>query len=416
MKHVLELAVACDGDRVGTLAQGERGKIFFQYDRTWLEQGFSLAPGMMAFDATPQLARAPIFGQLHGVFNDSLPDGWGMMLMDRAFRAKVGWARGEITPMDRLAYLGARGMGALEYRPATWLELPEDEVDLAALATEAHAQLAGSEREVLTQLRILGGSPGGARPKVTVARSTRKGSNPECRSGFTDLPKGYAHWLVKFRSLNDAIDMGRVECAYADMAQAAGIKMEKTDLIEVEVGGILEAFFATQRFDRIGAKKRAVLSLAGYLYADHRAPSVDYDHLLAATMKITQDIAEVRHAFRRTVFNVLAHNKDDHAKNFAFIFDVPNRQWRLSPAYDLTFSEGMAGEHISSVAGEGNPARKDLLQLANDHAVGDADAIIEEVRSAIASWRKRATRWGVNVRTSDEVERVVREIDRRFLT
>ena len=129
MKHVLELDVTCDGRRVGRLAQGERGKIFFQYDRTWLEQGFSLVPGMMAFDASAQPARAPLFEQLHGVFNDSLPDGWGMLLMDRVFRAKVGWARGEITPMDRLAYLGARGMGALEYRPATWPELPESIVN-----------------------------------------------------------------------------------------------------------------------------------------------------------------------------------------------------------------------------------------------------------------------------------------------
>lgn len=414
MKHVLELEVTCDGRRVGRLAQGERGKIFFQYDHAWLEQGFSLAPGMMAFDASAQPARAPLFEQLHGVFNDSLPDGWGMLLMDRVFRAKVGWARGEITPMDRLAYLGARGMGALEYRPATWPELPEDEVDLAALAADAHAQLAGSESEVLTQLRILGGSPGGARPKVTIARSTGKGDDKECRSGFADLPKGYAHWLVKFRSLNDAIDMGRVERAYADMAKTAGIMMEKTDLIEAKVGGKSEAFFATRRFDRIGANKRAVLSLAGYLYADHRAPSVDYDQLLAATMKITQDFAEVRHAFRQAVFNVLAHNKDDHAKNFAFVFDVPDRRWHLSPAYDLTFSHGMAGEHISSVAGKGNPARKDLLQLAHDHAIIDANVIIDEVRSAIASWRKRAKRWGVYEGTSNEVEKAMREIDRRF--
>jgi len=413
MKHVQRLQVLSAGKPVGMLAQGERGAIFFQYDASWLQQGFDLAPGSLAFDTSLQRPReARVFGGLHGVFNDSLPDGWGLLLMDRALRASAGWAPRDITPLDRLAYIGNRAMGALEYVPELAQGRVDDPVDLAALAQASQALLAGSTQDVLAQLRIQGGSPGGARPKVTVARNPQ---TQECLSGFLDLPPGFEHWMVKFRSQNDPLDMGRVECAYADVAQAAGVAMSPVDLLHLTVDGQPEAYFAVQRFDRSAGRKLHVLSLGAYLYASHREPSLDYEALLAATLKLTRDVREVERAFRLMSFNVLMHNRDDHAKNFSFVFDEAQRQWRLSPAYDLTFSEGMGTEHTTAVNGRGNPARADLVKLAKAFSITQADRIIDEVRAAVSTWPEVAGSRGVQETTVREIGGALLAIDKRFM-
>lgn len=410
-QHINKLNVDFGGHRVGVLACGEDKRIWFEYDRDWLASGFSLAPRTMAFEAGAQLAKGDVFGGLHGAFSDSLPDGWGLLLMDREFKRRFDWDPREIAPLDRLAYIGSRAMGALEYAPVYEQAPISNEVDLSALAKSAEAVLQGREGDVLGQLRIQGGSPGGARPKVTVARSA---SSPLCLSGFQALPEGYSHWIVKFRSPEDPVDMGRIERAYADMAALSGILMPGTNLVAVGNGGEREDYFAVERFDRFGRDgKRHVLSLGGLLYADFRLPCMDYDAVLATVGALTQDRSQVEQAFRLMTFNVLAHNKDDHVKNFAFVHHG-QAGWKLSPAFDLTFSAGMGGEHMTAIGGQGNPAIEHVLKVGGKHRIANAARIVGEVRDAVAQWPALAKKWEVIADSASAIQKALAKIDKRF--
>ncbi|MDQ5879473.1 MAG: serine/threonine-protein kinase HipA [Pseudomonadota bacterium] len=409
--HISQLRVTLGGRLVGILARGEDKRIWFEYDPGWLASGFNLAPRTMDFATGAQLAKGDVFGGLHGAFSDSLPDGWGLLLMDREFKRRFDWNPRDITPLDRLAYIGSRAMGALEYAPAYEQERVPDEVDLSALAKSVEAVLQGKESDVLAQLRIQGGSPGGARPKVTVARTA---ASAICLSGFQTLPEGYAHWIVKFRSKEDPVDMGRIERAYAEMASLAGVSMPKADLIAVGNGNEREWYFAVERFDRFGQNgKRHVLSLAGLLYADFRLPCMDYDSVLATVGALTQDRSQVEHAFRLMTFNVLAHNRDDHVKNFAFVHHG-NEGWKLSPAFDLTFSTGMGGEHTTAINGQGQPGLEHVLAIGRKHRIANAERIVGEVRHAVAQWPALAEKWAVTRGSTIEIQEALAKVAKRF--
>lgn len=409
--HVTKLMVNIGDQRVGVLARGDDGQIWFEYDPRWIATGFNLAPKAMEFDARPHLAKGDVFGGLHGPFADSLPDGWGLLLMDREFKRRCDWEPHEITPLDRLAYLGARAMGALEYSPAYKQEFAPDEVDVGVLAKAADAVLQGSESAVLNQLRVQGGSPGGARPKVTIARSAE---SPICLSGFNVLPDGYSHWMVKFRSEADPKDMGRIERAYAEMAAIAGIEMPRTDIVTVKLGKKSDDYFAVERFDRQGnGAKRHTLSLAGLVYANYRLPCMDYDTLLAIVGAVTQDRTQVERAYRLMVFNVLAHNQDDHVKNFAFVRD-DKQGWQLSPAFDLTFSAGMGGEHMTAVNGHGNPSLAHVLEIAKKHRISNAPQIVGEVLHAVTQWTSLAHKWQVTAASATRIQKTQTQIAKRF--
>jgi serine/threonine-protein kinase HipA len=408
------LRVLCNGRLVGKLAE-RQGNIMFQYDTAWLESGFDLAPGAMPFDGHAHPAARMVFQGLHGAFNDSLPDGWGLLLMDRSLKQHQNLDRSQITPLDRLAYMGHRGMGALEYQPELLPEQNGTPLDLADIAMQAEKLLHGETPEVIETLRICGGSPGGARPKVTVAFSENMA---RCVSSFGELPEGYSHWLVKFRNNSrdgeaDPVDMGRLEMAYADMARAAGLQLPATHLIELAVNRKQEAFFAVQRFDRDAGRKIHFLSLAGYAYADHRVPCLDYSSgVLAAARKLTKSDKEVENAFRLMLFNVLAHNKDDHAKNFAYLLDPAQGLWKLAPAYDLTFNNGMANSHTTAINGSGNPTWADLKQVATERNVKNWRQVLEEVRSAVSGWPAFARHYGVTKARIQAVETALRAIDK----
>ena len=408
-KHVDRLKVMFGASQVGTLAMSDKGQVFFEYTPEWLSTGFDLAPRSLAFNAVLQKAKDPLFDGLHGVFNDSLPDGWGLLLMDREFNHRLGWSRHHITPLDRLAYMGSRAMGALRYEPAFDNERIEDTVDLSSLASSVETVLSGSTENVFNQLRIQGGSPGGARPKVTVALSD---TSPVCLSGFHHIPEGYQHWMVKFRSQEDPQDMGQTEKTYADMAHIAGLGMPPTALLPVKVGSTEEHYFAVRRFDRHGNERRHMVTMAGLYYADFRTPCLDYKDILGATSVLTKDARQVERAFRLMTFNVLTHNKDDHAKNFAFVYG-PNG-WELSPAYDLTFSQGMGGEHTTAIAGSGNPGRDKLMDIASAFRLEAGAKIIEEVRHAVSLWPTLARENGVSQLTLHTVQAELQSIDRRF--
>jgi len=391
IEHIVRLGVSLGDRRVGTLSAGARGTVHFEYSSAWLATGFDLSPkSSLQFTPVLQQETDPLFKGLHGVFADSLPDGWGHLLMDKALRQQQGWHPSEITPLDRLSYMGSRGMGALTYAPEMEEVTGNTSVDLGALALAAANFTSGQDDDVLRELMLLGGSPGGARPKVVLARNAVTG---ESISGFSELPPDYEHWLVKFRAQPDPMDAGRAEYVYARMATLAGLDMPSTDLIEVKVDRQLESFFAVKRFDRVGDRAVHMLSMSGYLNASHRLPSIGYETILSATWRITQSTEEVAKAFRLMVFNVLACNRDDHAKNFAFLHDG---SWRLSPAFDLTMSAGPGGEHSSDINGSGNPTRKDIMAIAGMFHITDAERIVEEVRDAVSQWPAMAAMYGVS--------------------
>lgn len=404
------LQVLLDGRRVGRLDVTAEKALVFSYDDRWIKEGFDLAPGRMPFDTLANKAmNVSVFGGLHGVFSDSLPDGWGMLLMDRALKNHLGLTPHQITPLDRLSYIGSRGMGALEYRPETLPEAGSDPVDLADLALQSDLLLHDKTEHVVEQLRIYGGSPGGARPKVTVALSA---DGRTCLSGFHPLPAGYSHWMVKFRGKDDPVDMGRIERAYAEMAARAGLEFPESRLIEVASRKAVDHYFAVKRFDRDGDHKHHCLSLSGYLYADHRLPCLDYARgVIAPAKRIAQSETEALKAFRLMVFNVLAHNKDDHAKNFVFLCD--GKKWRLSPAFDLTFSGGMANEHTTSIAGAGNPCLSHIDKVAKDTGLRHWRPIVDEVRSAVQGWGQIASAYDVSGKATRSIWKAIGEIDRQ---
>jgi serine/threonine-protein kinase HipA len=214
---------------------------------------------------------------------------------------------------------------------------------------------------------------------------------------------GYDQWIVKFRSTADPTDIGAEEYAYALMAADAGIDMAETRLLETRKGARL---FATKRFDRTGQGRLHMHTIGGLINADHRIPSLDYRDIIKATRMMTRDQAEVLRMFRRMVFNILAYNRDDHAKNHAFLMDGSGT-WKLSPAYDLTFSTGPGGEHSTTVAGQGrNPAEKDILDVAKEASIDGRTARreIDRVRSAIDNWRVRAADAGLSHQRTSELD------------
>jgi serine/threonine-protein kinase HipA len=380
-----------DSRLVGTLAE-DRGRVYFEYAPDFLTTGPNISPFRLPFEPGLFEHTDRAFGPLPGVFDDSLPDGWGLLLLDRHFRA-LGLDLAEVSPLDRLAWLGTRTMGALTYHPPTdRASLGDSMFDLHDLARQSQEILAGSAGDVLPQLLRAGGSPGGARPKVLVGFSPGTGG---IISGADDLPDGCEHWIVKFPAKADAPDAGAIEYAYALMAGAAGIDMPPTRLFETAAG---DRFFGVKRFDREGNRRYHVHTFGNLIQSNFRIPSGDYADLLKATSLLTHNHQDVLRAFRRMVFNVRTHNRDDHVKNFAYILDDATGDWSLSPAYDLLYTPGPGGEHTMTLAVEGkNPGRSHMLRLAEPADVSgrEVSAIIDQVQSAVAQWKDFAAQAGV---------------------
>jgi len=393
MKHapVTLLNVFLDGCKrlkVGRLAAQDR-RLLFEYDPAFIATGLQLSPFQLPARPGVLIADAPMFDGLFGVFNDSLPDGWGRLLLDRTVE-RLGILSGELTPLDRLAYVGTNGMGALSYEP-DHSSRNDDPVTLKLdkLAAEAAIVLAGEQGPVIDKLLKLNGGSAGARPKVVAQVSADK---KKIIHGASRLPSGYAHWMIKFPSQLDGNDIGAVEYAYSEMARAAGVEIPETHLF----GAKKKKYFGIKRFDRDGDRRIHMHSLSGLLHADHRVPSLDYDGFLKATQLLTKDVTEVEKAFRLACFNVLAHNRDDHPKNFSYLLDDATGEWRLAPAYDLIFSAGPTGEQSMMVMGEGrNPGIEQLRALGQKHGIKKTNQIIDEVRAAVSQWQSFADAAGV---------------------
>lgn len=355
---------------LGTLADTGRD-IFFEYSAQAIARGLQLSPLHQPLPRAGAVAVA-FKGQAHayglpGFIADALPDGWGMLLMDRAL-LKLGRNSREVSVLERLAIVGDRAMGALSFEPADEDVLPAEILQLKALVEEVMVLQSDENFEShvsdsqLRHLMQLGGSPQGARPKVLVDFNARTG---RLSSGMP-LTGSTTPWLIKFPAGSEHREVSAIEELYARLARQGGIDMPRSRFFDL---GTKSSAFGVERFDREVKPSKQVLrvpimSLSAYLQADHRLPSLDYETVLLATLRLTGDQREVVKAFERCLFNVIMHNRDDHSRNFAYRLDEQGR-WKLSPAFDLTYSFGPGGEHATSVAGHGkNINRAHLLQVA----------------------------------------------------
>ena len=346
-----------DGN-IGRLALYQGRLVAFEYSDHWLRNGFSISPFSLPLREKPFIPRYDPFDGLYGVFADSLPDGWGRLLVDRVL-LKEGKNPHEVDMLNRLAIVGKAGMGALTYLPCYSWDTESFTLDYDQISDECRKILETDYSDDLDELFLLGGSSGGARPKILT------------RIDGED-------WIIKFPSSTDRRDVGEVEFRYSLCAKKCGIDMTETRLFP---SGQCSGYFGTKRFDRVkeenGEMRRIhMLSVSALLEVSHRIPSLDYNALMQLTLELTKDYTEVEKMYRLMCFNVFAHNRDDHSKNFSFLFDDSCRSWKLAPAYDLTYSYSIGGEHATCVNGNGkNPTVMDILAVADQIGLSKSKAV-----------------------------------------
>jgi len=415
--HVIETRVW--GKTVGAVALDARlGYYAFEYSPAFARSGIELAPLTMplsqartpfVFTELPELT----YKRLPALLADALPDDFGNTLIDGWMAAK-GVARSQITPLDRLAYMGKRGMGALEFHPArTPAEAGSTALSLAKLVESARRAVQGDlgsaamSGAALAQIIKVGTSAGGARAKAAIAWNP---ATQEIRAGQFEVAPGFEHWLLKFdsmgvdREMGGSQDYGRIEYAYYLMATAAGIAMAPCHLLE-ENG---RAHFMTQRFDRDGNRKHHLQTLCAMAHLDYKQKaSHDYNQLFQAITQLQLGYAALEEAFRRMAFNVMAANCDDHTKNSSFLLRE-GESWTLAPAYDVTYAHNPDGEwthlHLMAVNGKFTGiGRADLLAVADRFAIGTAAKVLQQVSDAVAAWPEFARRGGVSDRETTRI-------------
>ena len=376
-------------------------KIYFRYHADYLKAGLNLSPIKLPFSGDIESAGQQPFDGLFGVFNDSLPDGWGRLLLDRSLSAK-GIDIAQITPLDRLMYVGSSGMGALVYRPEIKLQETTDLVpELDILAAEMNRIIQGTSSEMIEQLLILGGSSGGARPKIFAAYNP---VTDDLIHGVEEVAQGYDPWIIKFPSSSDSREIALVEFAYHQMALKAGIEMSECRLFKGKSG---QDYFGTKRFDRIGHQRLHTHTACGLMHDNFRMSTMDYGHLMDCAFRLEKHVKAYEKIFRLAAFNVYSHNRDDHSKNFSFLMNAKG-EWQFAPAYDLTFSYSGYGFHSTMIAGESkNPGRKELMKLAAHFGLKNAGLLIEEVQEAISLWGAIASELGITKETSHTVQKAL---------
>ncbi|MDO5575183.1 MAG: type II toxin-antitoxin system HipA family toxin [bacterium] len=347
---------------VGTLAETREHLIAFEYSDEWINSGFSINPLSLPLEKGVFIPRKyDTFDGLHGVFADSLPDGWGRLLVDRLM-LKNGVNPATVGPLGRLEIVGNSGMGALEYCPSEELKAQTAGMSLDELATECARMFETQNTDHLDELFRLGGSSGGARPKIHYEIDGEE-------------------WIVKFPSSIDRKGIGREEYDYSLCAKKCKIPMAETKLLPSDLH---EGYFATKRFDREHGQRIHMISAGALLETSHRIPNLDYIILMQLTLKLTQNYEEVENLFRLMCFNVFSHNRDDHSKNFSYLYK--NGTWKLSPAYDLTYSNSIGGEHATTINGNGtNPGMKNILEVARNANMDEKKArmIADEIQEIV---------------------------------
>lgn len=380
--------------------------LLFEYAPEALAQGLELSPLHLKLRATAYGSFPPHLLRLPGLIADSLPDGWGLLLMDRLFRQQGLRHPG---PLDRLAFIGDRAMGALRFVPAAEPDAEEPDWNLLALAKESERALAGEAGAALRELALTGGSPQGARPKALVQYDTRSG-HVSTRGDAPGSP-----WLVKFPAQGEHKEVCAIEQMYAELARDCGLEVPASAWFDLSPK---LAAFGVARFDREHGLRVPVHSLAGLLQVDFRLPgSADYTALLRATRLLTRDEREVEKAYARAVFNVLFHNRDDHPKNFAWRLGG-DRRWRLASAFDLTFSEGPMGQHHMDVCGEGRAVeRGHLLRLASEGGVATkaAETAIDRMATQAATFSQRAASYPIRRTTVQRMKASIHNCQEKLM-
>lgn len=337
IKNITKVEVWTSGCLVGRIALNDQGLALFEYDPEFIRNGFSISLFELPLNSGVFLAKPTPFGGNFGVFDDALPDGWGLLTLDRYLRKK-GINLNDLTLLDRLSLVGSAGRGALEFYPDRSVYSDVEFINFHLLAKEAKKILEDDtyEGKGIEDFILRGGSPGGARPKVFTKFDGRE-------------------WLVKFPAKNDPNNVGEIEYRYSLLAKNCGIEMPETRLIEGK-------YFAVERFDRVHGEKLHVVSIGGLIGADYRIPSIDYLHIFKVGRLLTKNMEDLWKIYRVMVFNYLIGNKDDHARNFSFI--LRGREWHFGPAYDLLPSDGFNGFHTTTINDKIEPTEADLIEVA----------------------------------------------------
>jgi len=338
IENVKNVVVKYNGATVGALAQLDNNKIAFQYDENWLKNGFTISPFSLPLEKRVFVNEKSNFGGLFGVFFDSLPDGWGELLMNRKL-AQMGLTN--VSILTKLTIIGENGLGGLTYEPNQNSEKSENLYELDALAQDVQKVLNDEYTDKdLDKIFCVGGSSGGARPKAHVKIDGQE-------------------WIIKFPCSIDPPDIGKREYDANVTARRCGINVNDFRLFNSK---ICAGYFGAKRFDRVNGKRGHMISLSALLETSHRVPNLDYTHLFQVAQRICENADDCIEVYKRMCFNVLFHNTDDHSKNFAFLFDEKLGGYKISPAYDTTKTP-LKPLHEMSVLGKDVPSRDDLMQI-----------------------------------------------------
>ena len=360
IKDVQSVSVTYHGRKVGTLSMGNQYVCQFEYDKDWLVDGFSISPLKLPLKSGIMTADYYPFNGNFGVFEDSLPGGYGEYLLRKVLK-KSGIDPQGLTPVQWLSIVGSSGMGALCYVPETKLQHEESQRSFDEMQQMALDVLSERTDENADILYFKSGNSGGVRPK--------------CLYSDDD-----GHWLVKFRHTYDPKNMGQIEYEYNKVAQQCGIAVPDFKLIEGK-------YFAVRRFDIEDGIRLHVATASALLNEPISPPKMEYHNLLQLTGYLTQSPEAVEQQFRRMAFNVFAHNMDDHARNFSFI--CRDGKWSLAPAYDLT-NDSTLGEHASTINFKGLPSDEDMITVGMNIQMSRerCQQIIEEVREGTRELKK----------------------------
>lgn len=401
-KPVKAVEVRIWGKSVGAVARDPKLDYYaFEYDPRFVASGIELAPRAMPLSGAAEPfvftdLPEPTYKRLPAMLADALPDDFGNSLIN-AWLAARGVTKSSITPLDRLAYMGRRGLGALEFKPvrgpqtrsSTAIQIPKL-VEEARRAVQGELGSDADAEVALQQIIQVGTSAGGARAKAAIAWNP---ATDEIRAGQFDVDTGFEHWILKFdgmgkdRELGSSSNFGRIEFAYSRMALRAGIRMSECRLLE-ENG---RAHFMTRRFDRDGNRKHHLQTLCALAHLDYKQKAThDYNQYLQMIQELKLGHEALEEAFRRIAFNVMARDCDDHTKNLSFLLPEGG-SWQLAPAYDLSYAYNPEGEwtyqHLMSVNGKFKDiTRSDLLVVADRFGIGTATKLLKQVRDAVAAW------------------------------
>jgi serine/threonine-protein kinase HipA len=396
------------GNTLGTVEwKAAKGSAVFQYSTAAIRAGIEPSPILMPLNERIfETTRDHInFHNLPYLLSDSMPDDFGNTMMQAWLRQRQ-LSYDAINPVERLTYIGRRGMGALEFEPVNYQQTADYKVDInqlveiakKVLESKMQTQYAAVNTENLTNILRIGTSVGGARAKALLAlKFDEKNEINEIRPGDITQPKEFSYWLLKFdganeKSLGEAQGKGKIEYAYYNMAKLAGIEMTESRLLE-ENGRF---HFLTKRFDRTeNGQKIHVQSLGALAGIDYKVQRVsNYETLFRVMKRLALPYSQFEQQYRRMLFNVIARNQDDHVKNFGFLMDDTGK-WAITPAFDLTFQYKPGGSwtnvHQSSINGKFDGfTRADLLSIGQTFGIKKAGQLIDEVLEAVSHWKRIA--------------------------